>query len=144
MAYDMNKEEILESLARVTPQWLAGFFDGEGSITTHDNGGVRQIRVILCQKDIKVLALISFIYGGNILTDKRGTSSRLYWSSSKGLPFLQVIKDHVICKKRQVDAAIEFMGLYGRSGAEGRYPTEESLKRREELSEMILRWNHEI
>src|SRR6267154_4935775 len=113
---NMENDRILEAAVRITPQWLAGFFDGEGCVSVVlDRYKRPYLRCFLTQTDVQILVLINIKYGGNLQdhksknTDgyKRRPGHRLFWFGIDARLFLHVIKDHVICKKRQVELALE-------------------------------------
>ncbi len=149
MAYDMNQTEILEATARVTPQWLAGFFDGEGYVAAQKgaNAASYSVRVFLYQKEPKVLALVQFLYGGNssyrVRRGRKQGCHELHWYGKAALPLLRVIKDHVICKRRQVEAGIEMAEQQTYTGSPYSISTE-NIVRREELARVIISANQEI
>lgn len=145
MAYDMNQNEALEALARVTPQWLAGFFDGEGNISVFRNPRVYSFHVVIGQSEPKILALISCVYGG-VVSDRVVKGRRQFairWCGKSALPVLEAIKDYVICKRRQVEAAIELAKLHNEEGGRTRVSDEETSKR-EKFALVIVDANHGI
>jgi LAGLIDADG-like domain len=119
MAYDMNQNELLEAAARLTPQWVAGFFDGEGCVTSSkDRQGHATLHVCVAQSEPKILVLLQGLLGGSfsINTTRGSRGYKLYWNGRNSLSILEYIKDHVICKRRQVEAGIEFAKLFGPGG----------------------------
>lgn len=98
-------------MGAVTPEWLAGFFDGEGTVDirlrkTHGGRYMRfELRAQIVQRDRKPLERIQAIYGGCI-TGRR--VSALVLTGSGALKFLRVIAPHSICKADQIAIAIEF------------------------------------
>ena len=112
----LEQNEILEAAARVTPQWLAGFFDGEGCVHAgYDcrNGLVRLI-VSIAQKDILPLTLIKLKFMRYCSGPNRArnhTVSSITFTGRNCIPFLNFIKDYVICKRTQVEDAIELANL---------------------------------
>lgn len=115
---------------RITPQWLAGFFDGEGSISggftkqSRSDGfyhKVPRLHVGLAQKNEPLLLEIRAIYGGSIRPQfTRGVIScyDLMWYGKGVLPLLRDIEPHVIVKREQVKLALRFMELVGSHGAQ--------------------------
>lgn len=88
--------------------WVAGFFDGEGNIWI--GKGLLQIQIAITQKEIGILRLIQQQYGGSVC--KYGIQSCHKWrvcNTADGKRFLWAIKDHVICKKTEVELALRFL-----------------------------------
>jgi hypothetical protein len=142
VAYDMNEGEALEALARATPQWLAGFFDGEGCVSVRQPhpGDPPTVRVTIAQAEPKVMAVIAFKFSLRIIENV--VKGRRYFGVSvcgrSALPFLNTIKDFVVCKRRQVEAAIELLNLVSRDTKEIK---EETLLKRQELAKIIRESN---
>jgi len=118
----LQNSDAVAAVSRITPQWIAGFFDGEGTICAYFSKNQTHIHVSFTQKDPKILALISLKYGGGTLSSKKGSSKATCWSLNFGgtscLPVLYDIKDHAVVKRRQVELGIEFCRLIGPGGKE--------------------------
>lgn len=132
-------DRIVEMGARVTPQWLAGFFDGEGCVSIHKAGRTWSVRVDITQNDPVILTLITIVVGSgkvNAMTHNKcnNTYYRVYWAGKDTLPLLHFVKEHVIRKRVQVEAAIEFATLSTHAG--GRL-TEDNVLRRGELAKVV-------
>jgi hypothetical protein len=143
MAYDMTSDEGLEALARITPQWLAGFVDGEGCVSVCRNPKLHTVQLIVAQSEPKVLFAICVKFPSGIVKERvqkghRGFTIR--WCGRNVIPVLEYIKDHVICKRRQVDYALEMAKLINSTSI----PSVSNSKRREELASMIRQANHGI
>jgi len=145
--------QLLDFVARLSPQWLAGFFDGEGCVTFIDRvlpDGRKNIlvRVSISQKEVGILAIISLKFPACKIDsfkqpykgDKPGghTAHQLYWNGSKVIPFLEYIKDHVIVKKRQVELGLElaYTMLPTRGGGNNRLEEEVWEKRKKIVEEL--------
>lgn len=152
--YHTDDLDILEIAARLKPEYIAGFFDGEGSVVAHKakHAPMWSARITLTQKDPKILAAIAMKYcDGVIVCTKYGGGKYknhlcncLQWQGRFALPFLESIEPHVIVKRAQVVAAIEMAKLTSQRTAIGggdRKWTEEERARREELAEIIKRGN---
>lgn len=123
---DKDENTLLEAVARLTPQWLAGFFDGEGCVhASLDPRGRTYIKVQLNQKDPIILGLIglkfppSYTRARSVPTKSGGTTTghMLSWEGYIALDFLSYIKDHVIVKRKLVELAIEFCDHIGTVGS---------------------------
>lgn len=98
-------------MGKVTPEWLAGFFDGEGTVDiriakTHGGKYMRfELRVQIAQRDRAPLRLIQAEYGGSIQGRRCGL-----WvaSGSTALAFLRAIFPHSVCKADQIAVGIRF------------------------------------
>jgi hypothetical protein len=141
----LNENELLEIAPRLTPQWLAGFFDGEGCVSAYRNGAMYNIKVILAQSDPVFLSVIALKFpNGNFMQKQRDRLSprpcyRIQWGGRSGIPILEFIKDHVLIKKIQVEAALEMLYLiskHSQFGGNSTYTDQETI-RREELGSII-------
>jgi hypothetical protein len=112
-----DESEILEKTARITPQWVAGFFDGDGHVgITVQTGPSRKYLRPKCTftgKDCLVLAIIASKYGfgGPFLKESKKYKSDVYEIESRGgeiHPFLAMIRPYVVIRRPQVELAIEF------------------------------------
>ena len=117
--------DLSELSKRLTPEYVAGFFDGEGSVyTTIPAGRGPQLKVVIVQCNAALLTLLAMKFGGSGVKakdrDRRPNAKQLFsveWTGRGCLPLLYYIKDHVILKKRLVESGIEFTSLMGlRSG----------------------------
>jgi hypothetical protein len=106
--------------SKISPQWLAGFFDGEGCISVRAKSGnaAPSIRVDIAQSDFTILAAIGELFPGGLpsvqaypLKDKKRYTcgARLTWNGYKAKPILEYMKDYVLIKKVQVDLALQFL-----------------------------------
>lgn len=108
---------------RITPAWLAGFFDGEGSICgmyakqPRADGNIHKIPRIfvgLSQKNLPLLETVKGIYGGTLGVQRtRGAIScrHLHWYGRSALPLLNAIQPHLVVKREQADLCLEFLGM---------------------------------
>ena len=135
-------DNLTEAAARITPQWLAGFFDGEGSVTVGLRpGGQHFIAVGVSQHDLTLLTLIGLKFpgcNGPYPVSGRRTSFEIRWSGDAAGPFLEAIKDFVVLKRRQVELGIEFVRTIGRKG---KPVSPETRKRREEIQARVRSMN---
>jgi hypothetical protein len=142
----LHETEFLEALNRITPQWLAGFFDGEGCISCVRHRGMPALRVDLIQCDYNILHLIGLKFGREPYTKpgrskKHRTGYVLGFVGKSALPFLQYIQPHVVLKRKLVEWGIEMAKLHGEPGGNRRrgkgFLKPEVRQRREELLETI-------
>ena len=134
---------------RLTPEYLAGFFDGEGSITSHGRGQLCptvQVNITQTgQAGLLVMAAIATRFGGGPYEKKRPSHGRwkhcyqCAWTGSGAKAFLECIRPHVIIKKKMVEAALEFIDLLGKRG--GDTPSQVNIDRRIELAGRITQLN---
>ena len=116
----LTENNFMEYKDLVTPQWLAGFFDGEGCIccSLNSDGNV-SLRVQISQKNVFPLLLIMAKYGGNLVQatyNKKGNKTlghHVVWRGVAVIPMLELIKDFVIVKKDSVLAGLELAKLLG-------------------------------
>ena len=103
-------------MLEITKQYIAGFFDGEGSIGIYSRKGRYNgacLRTQLTQnKTSESLFILSFLknkYGGNLSEQKTLSNSIKYnWQlNPKGVPlFLKDIMPYLILKKTQAQLAL--------------------------------------
>jgi hypothetical protein len=131
----LEKSELDIALERLTPEWLAGFFDGEGCVSASTSNGRRgelrnpRLIVHVTQSDYQLLSLIAMKFSpdGCMYSPvrKRGGHEKrpIYCVSFGGkscLPFLEYIAPHVILKRKLVLWGIEMAKLTGERGKCGR------------------------
>jgi len=129
----LNQQEsdvLLDFVARLSPQWLAGFFDGEGCVGVYANTSYTKLDVNISQKNPGILAIISLKFPAKVSYSKKDDTYHIAWSGRNAIPVLEFIKDYVIVKKRQVELALEFTSLII---GKGYCPSNEQLERREEI-----------
>ena len=93
--------------------YIAGFFDGEGSIGIYPDGrGRHHLRTQLSQnvtaKSTHLFKWLSQMYGGNLSTDhnRKGTCFNWQLNSRTAADFLWVIYPHLHLKKEQAKLAL--------------------------------------
>lgn len=116
----LQNVDIADAMDRLTLPWLAGFFDGEGSVYAGLSNGAYNVRISITQKDPTILALIGLKYKANCISKKMGSGGKISCQVRLGgrsaLPFLYDIKDLVIVKRRQVELAIKLISLVDNTG----------------------------
>lgn len=128
-----------ELLEKMTPQYLAGFFDGEGCVNvTFDKrrGEQPQIRVQVWQKQPEMIAALFTKFPDGHICDRkvilRGKNHG--WTVNYGVTWyglfckgiLSYIAPHVVLKKDQVLLALRFLDTYvpGEIGRGARVPVD--------------------
>ena len=106
--------------------YLAGFFDGEGTIVTWKNREGRVfLRVCITQKKPEVIfAIRDFLGYGYVRRDKNGTWKWSIDSKENLLDFFARIQDHVIVKKPETELGFEFLDLILPRGSVGAHNEE--------------------
>jgi hypothetical protein len=117
----LHKSELDIALERLTPQWLAGFFDGEGCVTTvRHHGTMPSLVANITQAEQNILTLIAMKFGGRCYLRKVKGAKKGNWCVQYGgrsaLPLLQFIQPHVILKRKLVDWGIALAKLHGTRG----------------------------
>lgn len=138
---DLNIELISDLAIKMTPEWMAGFFDGEGCVSAYLRNGVMKLDVFVAQSNFPVIAAIAAIFRQQPRAhcQSKRTCYSVHFTGRGCQEFLEYIKDHVIVKRQQVLIALEFVALIGNSG-----PVKNSnaqIKRRE-LGKKIRDLNH--
>ncbi len=102
----------------ISPQWLAGFFDGEGCINITVAGKSRHaiLRLYLVNTDADLLREIQKQYGGHFATQeskKKGWKPfcTLIWTNIPAKGLLSQIGEFLILKRRQCELAEEFLRI---------------------------------
>jgi LAGLIDADG DNA endonuclease family protein len=129
---------------KITPGWLAGFFDGEGCVSIGNNCGCINIHVSITQSNLLILEAIASKFGGGpYVQDKRyrKIAYSLQWGGKASQRVLEYIKDHVIIKKDRVDLALEFLSGVGKTGQR---VTGSENTRRKELGAKIRQLNDAV
>jgi hypothetical protein len=140
----MEYDELLESTARFNPSWLAGFFDGEGSVHVKscDSHSIR-LSVNITNTDLRSLTLIAikFSGGGPYPVNGKKEHKKLYqvcWSGKSARDILEYIKDYSIIKRERILLGIRMAELTGHRGHD---VSEENKKEREEIGMRITEMN---
>ena len=99
----------------LSPEYAAGFFDGEGCVNITVRGRCRQVclRVMLVNTDAEILSLFYAQWGGRLTRPRvhRDTWKpfrALIWSGQEAIDFLTVIQPYCRVKQRQIALAQEF------------------------------------
>jgi LAGLIDADG DNA endonuclease family protein len=118
-----DDNQILEHLARISPQWLAGFFDGDGYVGImrfRSSASARKwylrLKCNFTNKDVFTLAVIAKKFGCSqpILKQAKKYKSDVYEldiCGERAVSFLETIKDYVIIRREQVELALEFASI---------------------------------
>jgi len=111
----------MKTLTDVELAYIAGFFDGEGSLTIHENGkpsprGIspnHTLQVSICNTDPLIIMWLHSFFGGALSYRKPKKASWrniAQWTlrAASTLPFLETIQPFVRMKSEQVEIGIEF------------------------------------
>lgn len=129
---------------KLTAEWLAGFFDGEGCVSIrqgHRTGGFC-LKVNLTQANFPLLKAIADKYEASgpytkcrkTKTGKESTVYEISWQGKYAKPILELLRNLVIVKQRQVELALEFIDTLVGSGF--RYDDVTTVKRNIIVSEL--------
>ena len=119
---NLEYDEILESAARVTPQYVAGLFDGEGSVCVTCSGvNHPRLKVTITNTDLRILALVGLKFPGGGPHSARSPRLRhelyqLGYTGKSCKPLLEFIKDHVIIKRERVLLGLQMVELTNERG----------------------------
>ena len=91
--------------------WLAGFFDGEGSVGVKiTSAGLGRVWFYIYQKDVEVLRKIQKVFGGTVREQKYNAApgghkermcSRINWGNTAARPLLALIRPYLQTRKAQ-------------------------------------------
>jgi len=112
----------------MTPEYAAGFFDGEGCVNCSSSRNNSFVRILVVNTNIDVLKAFQAVWGGDINTN---TKTKAHWKQAytwrlqhkAATNFLTEILPFLIVKRQQAEAAIAFNDLRPGKGSKW---TEES------------------
>ena len=103
----------------MTPEYVAGLFDGEGCVTIHQSNRIFKLRCTIAMTCLSILEKLKTKYGGSIHQCK-GTNKPVYhWQiyTESAKQFLVDIAPHVQVKQAEVELALNFVEVcIGRRG----------------------------
>jgi hypothetical protein len=150
----LEKSELDIALERLTPQWLAGFFDGEGCITVTMSGVTNpRVMVSITQQDYNLLYAIwkkfcepntGCLYKP-VRKKSRGNEQDcwlLHFTGKSCGPILRTIEPYVILKRKLVVWGIEMTELTQERGKGGSALSLENRIRRSELMKLVRNENN--
>lgn len=104
---------ISASVSPVDVGWLAGIFDGEGSISLDRRGVWRRPCLSVSSTDLEILESIRELLGGSITIVRESRQRKPHWKqayrwasngSQKVLRILETIHPHLRCPKKRARA----------------------------------------
>ncbi len=100
-------------MKKVDLAYIAGLFDGEGSICIERNGRRFWIYVGVIMTDEYIIRWLQFVFGGSIYHyAPRGISKKDQWRwrtvGPQAIPVLKALMPYLRLKKAQAELAIEF------------------------------------
>ncbi len=97
---------------KLSDQYIAGFFDGEGCIhigTYKAYGNIQhRLQISIAQNDVTVLQALADRFGGKLHPQGSRTAMQWHLWCNKAYDFLKAIYPHLILKKEQAELAIAF------------------------------------
>lgn len=107
----------------MTPEYLAGFFDGEGTFylgKQYKNGKeYPKAQVLLSQSGdngLKLLEQIQEKYGGSIYLHLRAgqhkatkEAYKIYWNKEEAIKLINVLLPHLILKQKEASLVLEYL-----------------------------------
>lgn len=122
----LETNELLEVAARLTPEWLAGFFDGEGCVSARRlKPSGWNLRVNITQADLGLMYAIAtrFKAGYGPYTKTRITRNGKYstvyevgWQGKSAKPILELMEGLAIRKRKQIKLGLRFISTLVGSG----------------------------
>lgn len=132
----------------MSPEWVAGFFDGEGYVGIRKDSGARHhkpnpsytLYVCLTNQDKGPLELLCQQFGGDIQKSGGKTKPVYCWrvSANKATLFLQHILPYSLVKRVQIELGLEFQETRGLGGGRGRPLTEDDWMLREAYYQELM------
>lgn len=115
---------------RLSPEWLAGFFDGEGCVRSkYTSGGYLQVRCSISQKDREILETIQQQLGYGRIYSKVTCYSLEISKKAEVMHFIRLIYPHSVVKKRQLHVGYLLLQMRG-------LPTPRMVSLHERLSDL--------
>ena len=104
---DKGPDDNTLKIENITPEWLSGFFDGDGSICvshTVRNGRTGLELNVTQSKSPTLLLAIQNLYPGTI----QHNPPRLVWGSAKTIPAIyKVLSMHLVMKKQKLNSLLQ-------------------------------------
>lgn len=127
-------------ILQITPQWLAGFFDGEGCIFTCKHGISYNVLVSITNRNVEAMTLIASKYPK--FTFLKNTNEKscftVQWRGTSARGILEDICPFLVIKQERAKAALAMIALL----RNGSGPiSEDNMKKREELAKVIKHAN---
>ena len=135
--------------------YIAGFFDGEGTITIHHRNSLDKINwyrvcASISNTDISLLEYLKDLFGGHISTRIYGGNRKdMYqWqvTSKDAVRFISVISPYLRQKSTQAEVSLEFEDTIHRGNVSGRPTklryTDTEVEYREHLCGVMRELNH--
>jgi hypothetical protein len=138
-SFNIPEEAIEEALKEVeksfalsasqwelSPQYLAGLFDGEGCVSSVlGSSGAVNIAVSISQKFPEILMKIAEKFPTKVRPCASAGGKYPYfqldWGGQRALPILQYIRDFVFIKRSQVEVGIRLAEICNTLGSRGGY-----------------------
>ena len=132
-------------------EYVAGFFDGEGSIYIERPKNYYVLSVTITNQNWRLLDSIREQFGGSISTQRAGVAGRnhdcytLFMRSKIGLAFLEAVYPFLRVKSKQAWVAICFETRKSRLRFSGRHClTDAEIERRKAAREIIRKMNRTV
>lgn len=129
--------------------YIAGLFDGEGSVTIRSSKGLRRPHALLCQitqESNEALLVVHRLFGGSLFDQPRHNSPNplpeFHWSiyAKSAKEFLVAIRPYLLVKADVADLGLQFQSTVkmGRGLAAGVF------EERERLRALVMRTNRRM
>jgi LAGLIDADG endonuclease len=102
----------------ISPEYLAGFFDGEGCVSIYIVKNPKyqcHVRTVIVNTNKEILQAINQQFSGYLQVDRFNNPEKpwkpftqLHFQGERAIEFLTFIRPFSIIKKRQIDLAFEF------------------------------------
>lgn len=116
----------MDNLKYISPEWLAGFFDGEGSISASLHGCSYNVIVTISQSNFKILCEIASNFPGATWISKKNSNIGNYkskiiafsiqWRGTSAKEILTTILPYLKLKKDRAEAALKIIETLGKAG----------------------------
>lgn len=128
----------------LNPKYLAGFFDGEGSVTiSKQTSRWYVLQLSINQKKSDILKIIQKQYGGYLYFDRRNGCSYLHITANKAEKFLKDIFPYSVVKREQIKMALIFCYIIRKNYRKQTIP-EELIDLREKIRLKMIEMNEYV
>jgi len=145
-----SNSEVIEGVSQLNDTelaWIAGFFDGDGSVgirkykRPHCRSPIYDLVVKITNSNIEVLKWIQNHFGGTINHDHKSNCYKLRFGGRVGMRFLEAIFPYLKVKRKQAKLGIALQSRHTFQGGPGKFLPKEELEEREQLYQELRKLN---
>ena len=123
-----------EKLFHNSLSWVAGFFDGEGSVGVYREKNNFFLQVEICNTQKGIMRALNSVYGGKLYCkqprDYWRPCYQLRWRGTPAYNFLKLIQPEIRIKAQEIRLALEFVDRFGGRGRFGAKTYQNQIKQK--------------